>query len=137
MRLILARHGETSWNRERRNQGQNPTELNAQGIRQARNTAQSLRLFPIRALYSSPLRRAMQTSELIGQALSLPVIPRDGLMEMDLGRLDGLTNDEMTRALPRPDRPVEDGPLLRADARRGVLEGGPGAGVTDLRDHSP
>lgn len=94
MRLVLARHGETSWNRERRNQGQNPTELNDQGIRQARNAAQALRLIPVQALYSSPLRRAMQTSEIIGQALSLPVIPREGLMEMDLGRLDGLTNDE-------------------------------------------
>ena len=97
MRLILARHGETSWNRERRNQGQNSTELNPQGIRQAQKVAQALRLFPVRALYSSPLRRAMQSSEIIGQALSLPAIPRDGLMEMDLGRLDGLTNDEMTR----------------------------------------
>ena len=97
MRLILARHGETSWNRERRNQGQNPTELNAQGIRQAQKVAQALRLFPVRALYSSPLRRAMQTSEIIGQTLSLPIIPRDGLMEMDLGLVDGLTNDEMTR----------------------------------------
>ena len=78
MRLILARHGETSWNRERRNQGQNPTELNAQGIRQAQKVAQALRQFPVRALYSSPLRRAMQTSEIIGQALSLPIIPRRG-----------------------------------------------------------
>ena len=79
MRLILARHGETSWNRNAATRARTPTELNAQGIRQARNTAQSLRLFPIRPLLQ-PLRRAMQTSELIGQALSLPVIPRDGLM---------------------------------------------------------
>ena len=100
MRLILARHGETSWNRERRNQGQNPTELNAQGIRQAHKVAQALRLFPVQALYSSPLRRAMQTSEIIGQALSLPVIPEEGLMEMDLGQLDGLTNVEMQRCYP-------------------------------------
>ncbi len=100
MRLILARHGETSWNRERRNQGQNPTELNAQGIRQAQKVAQALRLFPVRALYSSPLRRAMQTSEIIGQTLSLSVIPEEGLMEMDLGQLDGLTNIEMQRCYP-------------------------------------
>ena len=100
MRLILARHGETSWNRERRNQGQNPTELNAQGIRQAQKVAQALRLFPVRALYSSPLRRAMQTSEIIGQALSLSAIPEEGLMEMDLGQLDGLTNVEMQQSYP-------------------------------------
>ena len=100
MRLILARHGETSWNREGRSQGQIPTELNDKGIRQARNSAQALRLFPVRALYSSPLRRAMQTAETIGQALSLPVIPLEGLKEMDLGRLNGLTDDDMRQNFP-------------------------------------
>lgn len=100
MRLILARHGETSWNRERRNQGQNATELNSRGINQARNLAHALRQFPIDSVYSSPLRRAMQTSEIIGEALSLPVIPQDGLMEMDLGHLDGLTNPEMQQRFP-------------------------------------
>lgn len=100
MRLILARHGETSWNRERRNQGQNATELNSRGINQARNLAHALRLLPIASVYSSPLRRAMQTSEIIGKALSLPVIPQDGLMEMDLGHLDGLTNPEMQQRFP-------------------------------------
>lgn len=100
MRLILARHGETSWNRARRNQGRNPTELNSRGIRQARNTARALRLFPIHALHSSPLRRAMQTAETIGESLSLPIIPVEDLKEMDLGRLDGLTGDEMQQRFP-------------------------------------
>ena len=100
MRLILARHGETSWNREGRNQGRTQTELNDEGVRQARNLARSLRKFPIRALYSSPLRRAGQTAETIAHTLSLPVIPLDGLMEMDLGRVDGLTNAEMQKRFP-------------------------------------
>jgi len=90
VRLILARHGETAWNREGRNQGRSTTGLNAEGLRQARNLAQSLRKIPIRAVYSSPLSRAMQTAQAVGQTLSLPVTPPDGLMEMDLGRLDGL-----------------------------------------------
>ena len=100
MRLILARHGETSWNREGRNQGRTPTELNARGVQQAKNLARALRKFPIRALYSSPLRRAGQTAETIAQTVSLPVILLDGLMEMDLGRVDGLTNAEMRERFP-------------------------------------
>ena len=100
MRLILARHGETSWNREGRNQGRTQTELNERGVRQARNLARALRKFPIRALYSSPLRRAGQTSEIIAHTLSLAVIPLDGLMEMDLGCVDGLTNAEMQERFP-------------------------------------
>ena len=100
MRLILARHGETPWNRERRNQGQTHIGLNDEGVRQAQNTAHALRHFPILAVYSSPLRRAMQTAEAIGHAHSLPVTPLEGLKEMDLGRLDGLTNEEMQRQLP-------------------------------------
>ncbi len=100
MRLILARHGETSWNRERRNQGRTPTELNEEGTRQANNLAQALRNFQLQALYSSPLPRAMQTAETIGHTLSLPVVPINGLMEMDLGRLDGLTNEETQHEFP-------------------------------------
>lgn len=100
MRLILARHGETPWNREGRNQGRTPTELNERGVQQAKNLARALRKFPISALYSSPLRRAGQTVETIAQTVSLPVIPLDGLMEMDLGRVDGLTNTEMRDRFP-------------------------------------
>ena len=100
MRLILARHGETAWNREGRNQGRTPTPLNAEGIRQARNLAYALQVFRISAVYSSPLPRAMQTAEAVGHTLSLPVTPLDGLMEMDLGSLDGLTNEEMRSQFP-------------------------------------
>lgn len=100
MRLILARHGETAWNREGRNQGRSPARLNDEGVRHARNLARALQKFPIRAVYSSPLPRAMQTAEAVGHTLSMPVIPLDDLMEMDLGRLDGLTNQEMRRQFP-------------------------------------
>ena len=100
MRLILARHGETAWNREGRNQGRSPTGLNAEGIRQARNLARALQKYPISAVYSSPLPRAVQTAEAVGRALSLPVTPMDDLMEMDLGSLDGLTNQEMRCQFP-------------------------------------
>ena len=100
MRLILARHGETSLNRQGRYQGHSQTGLNAHGRRQAGNLAHALRSFPVSALYSSPLPRALQTAEVVGDALSLSVIPKDGLMEVDVGDLDGLTSHDLRRDYP-------------------------------------
>ena len=100
MRLILARHGETPWNREGRYQGHSQTGLNFHGRRQAENLARALRAFPVTALYASPLLRAMQTAETVAKALSIPIVSLDGLMEMHLGDLDGLTGDEMRRDHP-------------------------------------
>ena len=100
MRLFLVRHGETSWNREGRNQGQNPTSLNKNGLQQAQSLAEAMGGLRVTAIYSSPLNRATQTAETIGGALGLPVIPKKGLMEMNLGSVDGLTSDEMQRDFP-------------------------------------
>ena len=57
-KLYLARHGETEWNRIRRVQGSTDTELNAEGIRQARKLAKRLSKESINIIYSSSLKRA-------------------------------------------------------------------------------
>src|SRR5581483_6290832 len=71
--LLLARHGETDWNRERRWQGHADTPLNEAGRDQARALAASLRRDPPVAVYSSDLARARETAEIVAQALRLPV----------------------------------------------------------------
>lgn len=94
MRLILARHGETEWNRERRMMGRTDLPLTPKGQEQVKALGQALAGVTVHAVYSSPLRRAMETAQAVAQHHSLPVTPVDGFMELDAGELDGLTPSE-------------------------------------------
>jgi len=95
MRLILARHGETVWNREGRIMGQSDIELTERGREQAARLGAALKDEELAAVYSSPLRRCRETANEIARPHNLEVIPDDGLMELDAGDLDGLTVDEL------------------------------------------
>ena len=64
--LIVVRHGETAWNADGRIQGHLPTALNARGMRQAEAVAARLAGEAFDALYSSDLKRAMQTARARG-----------------------------------------------------------------------
>ncbi|KPJ53505.1 MAG: hypothetical protein AMJ37_01350 [Dehalococcoidia bacterium DG_18] len=95
MRLILVRHGETSWNQENRVLGHTEIELNEKGRKQAERLALALKDETLAAIYSSPLRRARETAEEIARFHGLEVVTDDGLKEVDAGELDGLTFQEM------------------------------------------
>jgi len=95
MELILVRHGETPFNRERKVQGIADIELNDTGLRQAHQLALSLKDHEIHQIYSSPLRRAYQTAEAINQFHDVPIHRRSGLMEMDVGDFEGLSFQEL------------------------------------------
>lgn len=95
MRLILARHGETVWNRESRIMGQSDIELTERGREQAARLGAALKDEELAALYSSSLTRTRETANEIARFHNLEVIPDDGLMELDAGDLDGLTVAEM------------------------------------------
>ncbi len=95
MRLILVRHGQTEWNRDGRFQGQSPVGLSEKGIRQARETARALVSMKPTALYSSPLTRAMMTAGEIAKEVSLDVVPLEGIKEVNLGEMEGITGREM------------------------------------------
>lgn len=71
--LILIRHGETEWNVIGRYQGQADPPLNDKGILQAHELAEKLADSGLQVLYSSPLKRAAQTAEILARRLSLPV----------------------------------------------------------------
>ena len=62
MKLYIMRHGETAWNVEGRLQGQTDTELNENGVRLAKVTAEGLKNIPFDLGISSPLRRAKHTA---------------------------------------------------------------------------
>jgi len=92
LNLILVRHGETYWNDERRVQGgDSDIELNDTGLEQARKLAAFLENEPITAILSSPLRRAIATAEVIASYHRLPVEIDQGLRELKVGELEGMS----------------------------------------------
>jgi broad specificity phosphatase PhoE len=92
--ILLARHGETDWNRAGRYQGHADEPLNDTGRGQARELAVRLRSEPITAVYSSDLRRASETAAIVGEALGLPVELDRRLREIDVGTWQGRTHVE-------------------------------------------
>jgi len=98
--LVLVRHGETDWNRERRFQGHADTPLNDAGREGARALADQLATEPVLALYSSPLERALETARIIGKSLGVEVAVEERLREIDVGSWQGLTRDEVEERFP-------------------------------------
>lgn len=95
MKLILIRHGETLWNKEGRVQGTSDIELSDIGTNQAGLLASSLKNQHIEAIYSSPLKRALQTAQIINEFHSLQINTYKELMEMDQGIFEGLSFKEL------------------------------------------
>ena len=92
MKLILVRHGETHWNEAGRVQGgDSDIELNDTGLEQARKLAAFLKNEPIVAILASPLRRAVATAEIIASQHQLPVGIEQGLKELKVGDLEGIS----------------------------------------------
>jgi probable phosphoglycerate mutase len=95
-RIILARHGKTDWNRELRIQGgSSDTPLNAEGGQQAENMALRLSQRSIQAIYSSPLKRALETAESIARLHNIEVVVEKSLKEIEAGKLEGATSAEL------------------------------------------
>ena len=94
-RFLLARHGETAWNAQRRHHGQSDVPLNAAGRRQAAALGRRLSKEPIDAVYASDLQRAWQTAEAIAAHCDLPVRPEPRLRELHFGTWEGLTYPEI------------------------------------------
>lgn len=93
--ICLARHGETNWNIERRFQGQFDIALNARGRAQAQALARELANAHFDRVYSSDLRRAMNTAAPIAEARGLTVLATQRLREKDDGVWQGHTHAEV------------------------------------------
>ncbi|MBI4864372.1 MAG: histidine phosphatase family protein [Candidatus Riflebacteria bacterium] len=98
-RIVLARHGETLWNRSGRWQGHAPVPLSAQGRHQARLLAGRLLAVQgeVVAVHTSDLSRALETASIVADRLDKPVVTDRRFREIDLGEWQGLTMNE-TRA---------------------------------------
>ncbi|EFV14851.1 bifunctional RNase H/acid phosphatase [Segniliparus rugosus] len=95
-RLLLVRHGETEASRVFRQCGRSDLPLTEQGMAQARSLAARLGAQrDIARIYASPLLRTVQTAAAVGDALGLPVVEDERLIEMDFGEWEGLTGQEI------------------------------------------
>lgn len=103
--ILLARHGETDWNRDGIWQGWADPPLNETGRAQARELAEQLRDVPFDAVYSSDLQRARETAEIAAAPHGVPVVTDPGLREIDIGSWSGLTRAEIEERFPDGERP--------------------------------
>lgn len=101
MRILLARHGETAWNREGRYQGQEDIPLSDTGMKQALRLGERLRDVRIDRAVASPLGRAYETARLaLGEARAdMLDVDRD-LMEIAHGEWEGKLAGEIREADP-------------------------------------
>jgi broad specificity phosphatase PhoE len=98
LQLYLLRHGQTSLSRANMfcGRGLDPG-LTAEGVKMAEAFAAAYAGATWEAIYASPLKRALSTAEPLARAVGLPVIPREGLAEIDYGAWDGKNVDEVAR----------------------------------------
>ena len=101
MEILLIRHGETAWNRERRMQGHIDIPLNEEGQRQARALGAALAAERPDAIWSSDLQRARHTAQAIADAHDMPVVLHEALRERCYGAFEGMTYQEIGERYPQ------------------------------------
>ncbi len=124
--LILLRHGETDWNRERRIQGLSDIPLNGTGRAQAREAGAHLRVELAGAgpviMVSSDLSRAIETAEIIAEELGLSGPRRySGLRERGYGEAEGALVDEVPILFGSAERDLIPGAETSVDLRARAL----------------
>jgi probable phosphoglycerate mutase len=96
--ILLIRHGENDFVKTGRMAGRLPgVHLNQKGRDQAQALAEKLAGAPVKAIYSSPLERAVETAEPLAKALGLELTLRPGLLETDIGEWQGLKAKGLSR----------------------------------------
>ena len=127
--IILARHSETEWNVAEVFRGQIDIDLSETGAKQAKLLAEYLSTSAIEAVYSSPLKRARETAEIIAQPHKLKVNADPGLIDFDFGRWQGLSHEEVkekyenlyTRWVTHPEQVSMPGGERLEDVSRRVI----------------
>jgi probable phosphoglycerate mutase len=140
IRLLVVRHGESTWNAQSRWQGQADPPLSALGERQAEEAAERLHeIGSIRAVWTSDLVRARRTAELIASRLGVGRVHEEPrLRERDVGSWSGLTREEIEERWPgylaarRAPPDFEGDAELLARTRAGLLAAADGSASGDV-----
>lgn len=96
-RFYLIRHGETVWNKEKRYQGWTDIELSENGQLQAELLGKRFQNLKIDAVYSSPLKRALETAQPVADAAGLSVVADEHFKEINFGLWEGGTVEQLTK----------------------------------------
>lgn len=129
-RVVFIRPGETDWNKSVRWMGWVAAPLNEHGRQQAERLANYIRHIGLRCLYTSDLRRALETANILTEKLGFAPIPDARLRERNIGEWQGLTIDEMRAWYPEEyEKLLTDaenyrvpGGESRADVRKRMVE---------------
>lgn len=89
MRILIVRHGETEWNKEKRVMSRFDAPLNENGLLQAEEIRNKLLTEKIDLIICSPLKRARKTAEIINRNRNIPIIYEEGFIERNFGTLEG------------------------------------------------
>ncbi len=99
-RILLVRHGQSTWNADGRWQGRADPPLSDLGVRQAEVAAETVGEFGIARIWASPLVRADQTARILARRLGLEVENDERLAERDAGDWTGKTRTEIEDGWP-------------------------------------
>jgi broad specificity phosphatase PhoE len=98
--LILARHGETAWNVEKVFRGRADVNLDEVGVKQAALLGKHLNHWKLEAIYSSPLRRASETANIVARDHKIAMNIAQGLIDFDYGDWQSLPEQEVESVYP-------------------------------------
>lgn len=98
MLLFLVRHAESTWNRQKKMQGQKDPPLSPYGRKEAMRLAKRFEDLKFTAAYASPLKRAHQTAEVILKGKKCRISCDEDLMEMGLGEWEGRAISQVKKA---------------------------------------
>jgi len=101
MKIYLIRHGQTDWNIQGRIQGSHDIPLNEAGQRQAEQVAKGMDSRRVSRVFSSTLTRAVETAEKIGSRQKAEICSMPQLIEVEFGKWEGMTWEEIMEAYPR------------------------------------
>ena len=100
-KLYIMRHGRTDWNDRHKLQGQTETELNEAGRKMAAAAAVEYKNVNFDTVFCSPLKRAVETAQIVLEGRNIPLIIDERLKEVSFGIYEGIEN-----SFDIPDCPV-------------------------------
>jgi broad specificity phosphatase PhoE len=96
MKIFVVRHGETDSNKNHKLMGQTIDEpLNTEGIKQVNDLTKNIQMSDFDIIFTSTLKRARQTAEIIANKIKVPIIESREILERDFGSMTGKSWEEM------------------------------------------